>query len=57
MRKFWVVTLLGYSLLVSSPTPGQGTLGATKGTAYLNPAAFADPPASPDNGFALRIGN
>ena len=29
----------------------------TNGTAYLNPLAFADPPASPDNGFALRIGN
>ena len=32
-------------------------LDVTNGTAYLNPAAFADPPASPDNSFALRIGN
>jgi hypothetical protein len=27
------------------------------GTPYLNPAAFADPPSSPNNGFALRYGN
>ncbi len=42
----------GVSQTLSSPG-----LDVTNGTAYLNPLAFADPPASPDNGFALRIGN
>jgi hypothetical protein len=35
----------------------SGPLDPINGTAYLNPAAFADPPASPSNGFALRYGN
>jgi hypothetical protein len=33
------------------------TGAVTNGTAWLNPAAFADPPSSPDNGYPLRIGN
>src|SRR5260370_26286863 len=33
MRKFCVVTLLGYSLLVSGPAFAQGNLGAITGTA------------------------
>jgi hypothetical protein len=31
-------------------------LDVVNGTQYLNPAAFADPPASGDNNYALRIG-
>jgi len=40
-----------------SPRVPSGPLDPINGTAYLNPAAFADPPASPVNGFALRYGN
>jgi hypothetical protein len=32
-------------------------LDVINGTQYLNPAAFADPPASDQNAFALRYGN
>ena len=32
-------------------------LDLENGTAYLNPAAFTDPPLSPENSFALRPGN
>jgi Carboxypeptidase regulatory-like domain/TonB dependent receptor len=32
-------------------------LDTVNGTQYLNPAAFALPPTSPDNGFVLRFGN
>ena len=32
-------------------------LDTVNGTQYLNPAAFATPPLSPGNGFALRFGN
>jgi hypothetical protein len=31
-------------------------LDVINGTPYLNPAAFADPPSSPINSFALRVG-
>jgi hypothetical protein len=31
-------------------------LDVESGTPYLNPAAFADPPSSPDSGYPLRIG-
>jgi hypothetical protein len=31
-------------------------LDVINGTPYLNPAAFVDPPSSPDNGYPLRIG-
>lgn len=40
-----------------SPRVHSGPLDPINGTAYLNPAAFADPPASPNNGFALRYGS
>ena len=36
------------------PTHG---LDIVNGTQYLNAAAFAAPPQSPGNGFALRFGN
>jgi hypothetical protein len=36
--------------------PSSG-LDLANGTPYLNPAAFTDPPLSPNNSFALRIGN
>lgn len=36
--------------------PSSG-LDIANGTPYLNPAAFVDPPLSPNNSFALRIGN
>ncbi|MGA2632082.1 MAG: hypothetical protein ABSG54_17955, partial [Terriglobia bacterium] len=32
------------------------TGAVTNGTAWLNSAAFVDPPSSPDNGYPLRIG-
>jgi hypothetical protein len=32
------------------------TGAVTNGTAWLNPAAFADPPSSPDGGYPLRLG-
>ena len=43
--------ILGQPLTV----PSSG-LDVIDGTPYLNPAAFANPPASPENGFALRPG-
>ena len=36
--------------------PSNG-LDVNNGTQYLNPAAFATPPLSPGNNFALRFGN
>ncbi|HVH71097.1 MAG TPA: hypothetical protein VNB49_08325, partial [Candidatus Dormibacteraeota bacterium] len=41
---------------VPQTVASQG-LNVISGTPYLNPAAFADPPASPSNSFALRFGN
>ena len=41
---------------VPQTVPSQG-LDVTNGTQYLNPAAFATPPLSSDNSFALRFGN
>jgi hypothetical protein len=38
-------------------TVASSGLNVINGTLYLNPAAFADPPASPINSFAQRIGN
>ena len=43
---------------VPQTLPSQGLdLSSGGGTPYLNPAAFRDPPSSPNNSFALRIGN
>ena len=41
---------------VPQTVPSSG-LDLANGTPYLNPLAFVDPPLSPSNGFALRIGN
>src|SRR5204862_8334830 len=41
---------------VTQKLPSSG-LDVLNGTLYLNPAAFADPPSSPGNSFALRVGN
>jgi len=41
---------------VAQKVPSQG-LDVVNGTQYLNPLAFATPPLSPDNSFALRFGN
>jgi len=41
---------------VPQTVPSHG-LDVTNGTQYLNPAAFATPPLSPVNSFALRFGN
>jgi len=41
---------------VPQTVPSSG-LDVTNGTQYLNPNAFAIPPLSPGNGFALRFGN
>ena len=40
---------------VNATLPHSG-LDAQNGTSYLNPAAFADPAVSPDNGYALSFG-
>jgi hypothetical protein len=40
---------------VSQTVPLKG-LDVINGTPMLNPAAFVDPPSSPDNGYPLRIG-
>ncbi len=40
---------------VTQTVPLKG-LDVINGTPYLNPAAFADPPSSPINAFALRLG-
>jgi outer membrane receptor protein involved in Fe transport len=59
-----------YSSLGTSFTPGirpdvvlgvKQTVASTgldviNGTPYLNPAAFVDPPSSPDSGYPLRLG-
>jgi hypothetical protein len=42
---------------ISQRVSFSGSVDTENGTPYLNPAAFADVPASPDNGFALRYGN
>ena len=41
---------------VPQTVPSHG-LDVNNGTQYLNPAAFATPPLSPGNNFALRFGN
>jgi carboxypeptidase family protein/TonB-dependent receptor-like protein len=41
---------------VPQTVPSHG-LDVTNGTQYLNPLAFATPPLSPGNSFALRFGN
>jgi hypothetical protein len=41
---------------VPQTMPSHG-LDVTNGTQYLNPLAFATPPLSPGNSFALRFGN
>lgn len=41
---------------VPQTVPSSG-LDLANGTPYLNPLAFTDPPLSPNNSFALRIGN
>jgi hypothetical protein len=40
---------------VPQTVPHSG-LDVINGTQYLNPAAFADPPASPGNNYPLRVG-
>ena len=40
------------AVLVTDPNTGA----VTNGSAWLNPAAFGDPPASPDGNYPLRIG-
>ena len=41
---------------VPQTVPLRG-LDAQNGTPYLNPAAFVDPPLSPNNGFAMQFGS
>jgi len=42
---------------VPQKVPSVGHLDVVNFTPYLNPAAFADPPASPINAYPLRYGN
>ncbi len=39
-----------------NPQTDPDTGAIIGGTALLNPAAFAEPPSSPDNGYPLRVG-